>query len=66
VSMFQLLLGQGGSQGGFLSSHPATSARLQQMQAMISRLPPRPGLVWDDGRLPAVQARIRSLGGGVR
>ena len=66
VNMFQLLQSTGGTKGGFLSSHPATAERLQAMQAYIAQLPPRAGLVTDDGRLQAVQSRIRSLGGGLR
>ena len=62
VSMFQILQSEGGGRGGFLSSHPSTSERLQVMQANIAQLPPRQGLVWDDGRLGAVQARIRAMG----
>ncbi|MDP3937473.1 MAG: M48 family metallopeptidase [Deltaproteobacteria bacterium] len=64
VNMFQLLQSTGGTKGGFLSSHPATAERLQAMQAYIAQLPPRAGLVSDDGRLQGVQSRIRSMGGG--
>jgi len=62
ISMFELLRSQGEGRGGFLSSHPATAERLQAIRSYIAQLPPRAGLVWDDGRLQAVQARIRSLG----
>ncbi|MFQ5458345.1 MAG: M48 family metallopeptidase [Myxococcota bacterium] len=67
VSMFELLQGEGsGGRGGFLSSHPGTASRVQAMRAEISRLPPRQGLVMNDGQLARVQARIRGWGGAAR
>lgn len=65
VSMFELLQSQGGEgRGGFLSSHPGTPQRIGAMRAEIARLPPGRGLVFRDGKLARVQARIRGWGTG--
>jgi predicted Zn-dependent protease len=60
ITMFRLLESEGGRQGGgFLSSHPSTGDRIERLQSYVRTLP-RGGLIRDDGRLAAIQARIRS------
>ena len=64
VTFFQTLINDGGGGGGpsFLSSHPATTERIQHTSALVGALPQREGLrVDDDGRLEIIQRRIRLL-----
>jgi len=66
VTFFQTLMNEGGGGGGpsFLSSHPATTERIQHTSALIAALPNREGLrVDDDGRLEIIQRRIQLLTG---
>jgi predicted Zn-dependent protease len=60
ITMFQLLQGEeSGGGGGFLSSHPGTGQRIENIRRNIASLPPGSGLITDDGRLSAIQARLR-------
>ncbi len=61
ITMFQLLMQTGGSGGGgFMSSHPGVAQRIQYIEADIRALPPGPRLISNDGRLPAIQSRLRT------
>ncbi len=65
VTFFEKLQRSGGSGGGFLSSHPATSERIENTQRLIDELPPQSGLrLRDRGKLEIIQQRIRVLTGG--
>jgi predicted Zn-dependent protease len=60
ITMFQLLQREGSAGGGgFLSSHPATDDRIENIRRIIASLPPERGLITNDGRLSAIQARLR-------
>jgi predicted Zn-dependent protease len=65
ITMFQLLqtTGGGGGGGGFLSSHPGTSQRIETIRSTIASFPAGRGGITDDGRLSAIQARIRGGAG---
>ena len=64
VTIFQLLGSEGGGRsGGFFSSHPGTTNRIAEIRSYIGSSPTT-GLIRDDGRLPAIQRRIRSGGSG--
>jgi predicted Zn-dependent protease len=66
VSIFQLLGSSGGGgKGGFLSSHPGTAERIAEIQGYIGRLPRTASVRRDDGRLPSIQTRLRSVRGTV-
>jgi predicted Zn-dependent protease len=70
TSFFETLLREQGSGGGasFLSSHPATTERIQNTRSLIQAQHLPPGLREDDdGKLEIIQHRIRLLtGSGTR
>jgi len=65
VTFFGLLQQEpGASPPAFLSSHPATSDRIQATGEALEALPPTPGLrTRDGGKLEIIQRRIRLLKG---
>jgi predicted Zn-dependent protease len=66
VSIFQLLGSSGGGgKGGFLSSHPGTAERIAEIQGYISGLPRTASARRDDGGLPSIQTRLRTVRGTV-
>ena len=63
VTMFQTLEKEGvGSSGpSFLSSHPATDERIENVQRDIAKYPGSDKLRTDDGKLPIIQERLKLI-----
>jgi predicted Zn-dependent protease len=66
LSFFQVIQHAAGAGGGFLSSHPATAERIQNVRAMIQKVDLDENLRKDDrGKLEIIQRRIQLLTGEV-
>ncbi len=65
VTMFETLKKESGGFSGpqFLSSHPATDERIQNVQRDIAKYPGSDKLRLDDGKLPIIQERLRLIVG---
>ncbi|MGH8311034.1 MAG: M48 family metallopeptidase, partial [Steroidobacteraceae bacterium] len=62
VTMFETLKAQGGGGGPqFLSSHPATDERIENVQRDIAKYPGYDKLRSDDGKLPIIQERLKLI-----
>jgi predicted Zn-dependent protease len=63
VTMFETLKKESGGFSGpqFLSSHPATDERIENVQRDISKYPGSASLKYDDGKLEIIQARLRLI-----
>lgn len=65
VTMFETLKKESGGFNGpqFLSSHPATDERIENVQRDIAKYPGATSLKLDDGKLPIIQERLRLIVG---
>ena len=65
VTMFETLQKEAGGFNGpqFLSSHPATDERIENVQRDISKYPGSDKLRWEDGKLPIIQERLKLIVG---
>ncbi len=63
VTMFETLKAETGGYSGpqFLSSHPATDERIENVQRDIAKYPGASKLKFDDGKLPIIQERLRLI-----
>lgn len=63
VTMFETLEAEYGGSGGpqFLSSHPATAERIENVQRDIAKYPGSDKLRTDDGKLPIIQERLKLI-----
>ena len=63
VTMFETLKKQAGGYDGpqFLSSHPATDERIENVQHDIAKYPGSTHLKYEDGKLPIIQERLRLI-----
>ena len=68
VTMFETLKKESGGFNGpqFLSSHPATDERIENVQRDIAKYPGSASLRYDDGKLEIIQARLRLIVGTER
>ncbi len=68
VTMFETLKKESGGFNGpqFLSSHPATDERIENVQRDIAKYPGATNLRDDDGKLEIIQARLRLIVGTER
>jgi predicted Zn-dependent protease len=66
AAMFEKLLAQRKSRPGsvqqFFATHPLAEERIAAVRRQAAALPPRPGLILDDGRLTAIQQRVARAG----
>jgi len=65
VTMFETLKNESGGFSGpqFMSSHPATDERIENVQRDIAKYPGATTLRYDDGKLPIIQERLRLIVG---
>jgi predicted Zn-dependent protease len=65
VTMFETLKKETGGFSGpqFLSSHPATDERIENVQRDIAKYPGSSKLKYDDSKLPIIQERLRLIVG---
>jgi beta-barrel assembly-enhancing protease len=63
VTMFETLQAESGGFDGpqFLSSHPATEERIENVQRDIAKYPGATKLRSDDGKLPIIQERLKLI-----
>lgn len=66
AAMFEKLLAQRRSRPGavqqFFATHPLAEDRIAAVRRQAAALPPRPGLIVNDGRLSAIQQRVGRAG----
>jgi len=65
VTMFETLKKESGGYDGpqFLSSHPATDERIENVQHDIAKYPGATNLKYDDKKLPIIQERLKLIVG---